>query len=82
MTPPLYGIGSGPPSRGRGIGRSTVRTVQELLAALRTPADRIDLLVLDLRLPNGRGIDLVRSLRRVAPEMPDRHLQRDDRECR
>ncbi len=55
---------------GAGHRAVTARTVQELLAAFRAPADRIDLLVLDLRLPNGRGIDLVRSVRRVAPEMP------------
>jgi uncharacterized protein (TIGR02266 family) len=55
---------------GAGHRAVTARTVQELLAAFGAPADRIDLLVLDLRLPNGRGIDLVRSVRRLAPEMP------------
>lgn len=54
---------------GAGHRAVTVRTGQELLAALRAQ-ERIDLVVLDLRLPNGRGIDLVRSLRRVAPEKP------------
>ena len=47
-----------------------VRTGQEMLAALQAQQQPIDLVVLDLRLPNGRGIDLVRSLRRVAPEKP------------
>jgi len=54
---------------GAGHRAVTVRTGQELLAALRGQ-ERIDLVVLDLRLPDGRGIDLVRSLRRVAPETP------------
>ena len=54
---------------GAGHRAVTVRTGQELLAALQGQ-ERIDLVVLDLRLPNGRGIDLVRSLRRVAPENP------------
>ena len=55
---------------GAGHRAMTVRTGQELLATLRSPQPRIDLVVLDLRLPNGRGIDLVRSLRRVAPDNP------------
>jgi uncharacterized protein (TIGR02266 family) len=54
---------------GAGHRAVTVRTGQELLAALRGQ-ERIDLVVLDLRLPHGRGIDLVRSLRQVAPEKP------------
>lgn len=54
---------------GAGHRAVTVRTGQELLAALRGQ-ERIDLVVLDLRLPDGRGIDLIRSLRRVAPEKP------------
>jgi uncharacterized protein (TIGR02266 family) len=55
---------------GAGHRAVTARTGQELLAALREQQDRINLVVLDLRLPDGRGIDLVRSLRRVAPEKP------------
>ena len=55
---------------GAGHRAVTVRTGQELLAALQAQPQPIDLVVLDLRLPNGRGIDLVRSLRRVAPEKP------------
>ncbi len=55
---------------GAGHRAVTVGTGQELLAALRAQQERIDLVVLDLRLPDGRGIDLVRSLRRVAPEKP------------
>jgi uncharacterized protein (TIGR02266 family) len=55
---------------GAGHRAVTVRTGQELLAALQPDQPRIDLVVLDLRLPQGRGIDLVHSLRRVAPEKP------------
>jgi uncharacterized protein (TIGR02266 family) len=58
---------------GAGHRAVTVRTGQELLAALQAQPQRIDLVVLDLRLPHGRGdrgIDLVRSVRRVAPERP------------
>lgn len=48
----------------------TVRTGQELLATIRDQHDRIDLVVLDLRLPQGRGIDLLRGLRKIAPQQP------------
>jgi uncharacterized protein (TIGR02266 family) len=49
----------------------TARTGHELLAALKDQQQqRIDLLVLDLRLPNGRGLELVRSVRKLAPEEP------------
>lgn len=55
---------------GAGHRAVTVRTGQELLATLRAPQQRIDLVVLDLRLPQGRGLDLIRSLRRTAPDSP------------
>ena len=55
---------------GAGHRAVTVQTGQELLATLRAPQQRIDLVVLDLRLPQGRGLDLVRSLRRMAPDSP------------
>jgi uncharacterized protein (TIGR02266 family) len=42
----------------------TAATGPELLAALRAAA-QVDLLVLDLRLPQGRGLDLVRAIRRL-----------------
>jgi uncharacterized protein (TIGR02266 family) len=45
---------------------STAGSGAELLARVRADAARIDLLVLDLRLPQGRGVDLVRELRRIA----------------
>lgn len=42
-----------------------VRSAVELLAKVRADLDRIDLVVLDLRLPNAPGVDLVRSLRKI-----------------
>ena len=55
---------------GAGHRAVTVQTGQELLSTLRAPQQRIDLVVLDLRLPQGRGLDMVRSLRRMAPDTP------------
>ena len=43
----------------------TVRSAVELLARVRADLPRLDLVVLDLRLPNASGIDLVRSIRRL-----------------
>jgi uncharacterized protein (TIGR02266 family) len=54
---------------GAGHRAVTVKTGPELLATLQS-AERIDLIVLDLRLPHSRGLDLMRSVRRVAPEQP------------
>ncbi len=54
---------------GAGHRAVTVKTGQELLATLRSN-ERIDLIVLDLRIPHGRGLDLMRSLRRAVPEHP------------
>lgn len=55
---------------GAGHRALTVRTGQELLTTLRNPGQRVDLVVLDLRLPHSRGVDLVRSLRNAVPELP------------
>jgi uncharacterized protein (TIGR02266 family) len=55
---------------GAGHRALTVRTGQELMAMLRDPDQPVDLVVLDLRLPHSRGIDLVRSIRRAAPDGP------------
>ena len=55
---------------GAGHRAVTVRTGQELLSTLRNPAQRVDLVVLDLRLPHSRGIDLVRSVRTAVPDGP------------
>ncbi len=41
-----------------------VKGAAELLARVRADLDHIDLVILDLRLPHGAGIDLVRSIRR------------------
>ena len=42
-----------------------VRSAVELLAKVRADLDRIDLVVLDLRLPNAPGVDLVRGIRKI-----------------
>jgi uncharacterized protein (TIGR02266 family) len=43
----------------------TVRTATELLARVRAYLDRIDLVLLDLRLPHTSGPDLIRALRKI-----------------
>ncbi|HZA34395.1 MAG TPA: response regulator, partial [Vicinamibacterales bacterium] len=43
----------------------TVRTATELLARLRTDLERIDLVLLDLRLPHTSGAQLVRDVRTI-----------------
>ena len=43
----------------------TVKSAVELLARIRADLDTLDLVVLDLRLPNTAGIDLVRAVRRL-----------------
>src|SRR5262245_56865750 len=42
-----------------------VKSTPELLARVRADHDRIDLVVLDLRLPNSTGVDLVRAIRKL-----------------
>jgi uncharacterized protein (TIGR02266 family) len=42
-----------------------VRSAAELLARVRADLDRIDLIVVDLRLPHAPGVDLVRSIRKL-----------------
>jgi uncharacterized protein (TIGR02266 family) len=54
---------------GAGHRALTAQTSQELLSALRG-SQRIDLVVLDLRLPQGRGLEMLRSVRRISPERP------------
>jgi uncharacterized protein (TIGR02266 family) len=43
----------------------TVKSAVELLARVRADLDRLDLVVLDLRLPNTAGLELVRGIRRL-----------------
>jgi uncharacterized protein (TIGR02266 family) len=43
----------------------TVKSAAELLARVRAQTARIDLIVLDLRLPHAGGVELVRSIRRM-----------------
>jgi uncharacterized protein (TIGR02266 family) len=50
---------------GAGHTALTVKSGTELLARVRADLDRIDLIVLDLRLPHSGGIELVRSIRRL-----------------
>src|SRR5437764_8002366 len=42
-----------------------VKSAAELLARVRADLDQIDLLVLDLRLPQAPGVDLVRAIRKL-----------------
>ena len=43
----------------------TVKSAAELLARVRSDLARIDLIVLDLRLPHAEGVELVRSIRKL-----------------
>ncbi len=43
----------------------TVKSAAELLARVRADLKTLDLVVLDLRLPNAPGVDLVKSIRRM-----------------
>jgi uncharacterized protein (TIGR02266 family) len=51
--------------QGAGHRAVPVKSAAELLARVRADLDRIDLLVIDLRLPHAEGVELVRSIRRV-----------------
>ena len=53
---------------GAGHTAYTVKSAAELLARVRGDRDRIDLIVLDLRLPHAGGVDLVRAIRKLDPE--------------
>ncbi len=50
---------------GPGPDTLTVKSAAELLARVRADLARIDLIVLDLRLPHAGGVDLVRSIRKL-----------------
>ena len=43
----------------------TASTAVELIARIRADLDRIDLVVLDLRLPNAGGVEIVRAIRKL-----------------
>jgi uncharacterized protein (TIGR02266 family) len=47
-----------------------VGTGAELLARLRDASSPVDLVLLDLRLPHGRGVELLRTLRQIAGSQP------------
>ncbi len=42
-----------------------VATVQELLAKLRADVASVDLLVLDIRMPDSGGVEIVRTVRKI-----------------
>ena len=47
-----------------------VKSAVELLARVRADADRLDLIVLDLRLPHAPGVELVRAIRKLDDGVP------------
>ena len=55
---------------GAGHKAVTVRTAPELLAALRDRSTTVDLIVLDLRLPQAHGIEILRGLGKLDPRPP------------
>jgi uncharacterized protein (TIGR02266 family) len=48
----------------------TARTGPELLAVLRDEHLRLDLIVLDLRLPQAHGVDILKALAKIEPPRP------------
>lgn len=50
---------------GAGHTALTVKSAAELLGRVRADLDKIDLIVLDLRLPHAGGVDLVRAIRKL-----------------
>jgi uncharacterized protein (TIGR02266 family) len=55
---------------GAGHRAITVRTGPELLAAIRDGKNRLDLIVLDLRLPQAHGVDILKPLAKIGPPRP------------
>lgn len=55
---------------GAGHRAITVRTGPELLTRLRDTSAPVDLVVLDLRLPQSRGIEVLRALRKIDAPQP------------
>jgi uncharacterized protein (TIGR02266 family) len=50
---------------GAGHTAHTVKSAAELLARVRAELERLDLIVLDLRLPHAGGVELVRAIRKI-----------------
>jgi uncharacterized protein (TIGR02266 family) len=50
---------------GAGHKAVTVRSAAELLVRVRADLSRIDLLVIDLRLPHANGVEVVRTIRKI-----------------
>jgi CheY-like chemotaxis protein len=55
---------------GAGHRAVTVSSGSELIARVKAELDKIDLIVVDLRLPQANGVNLVRTLRRIDPAKP------------
>ena len=55
---------------GAGHKALTAQTGPELLGRVRKDASDLDLIVLDLRLPQGNGVALLRAIRKIAHEAP------------
>ena len=55
---------------GAGHRAVTVSNGNELIARVKAELDKIDLIVVDLRLPQAQGVDLVRRLRKLDPSRP------------
>ena len=55
---------------GAGHRALTVSSGTELVARVKAELDKIDLIVVDLRLPQAQGVNLVRLLRRIDPAKP------------
>jgi CheY-like chemotaxis protein len=55
---------------GAGHKALTAQTGPELLGRVRKDVDDLDLIVLDLRLPQGNGVALLRAIRKIAHEAP------------
>jgi uncharacterized protein (TIGR02266 family) len=55
---------------GAGHRAVTVSSGSELVARVKTELSKIDLIVVDLRLPQAHGVNLVRALRRLDPVKP------------
>ena len=55
---------------GAGHKAVTVRTGPELLSTFRAQHAALDLIVLDLRLPQANGVALLRAIRKIVPDRP------------